>query len=80
MKKYLMQYLLQINFLCFNAALKQEKRMNYEKIKEKLTDRNLRVVAERIGMEHSKLWRLATGRTQTPLKEDLQAIATYLRK
>lgn len=79
MKKYLMQYLLQKNFLCFNAALKQEKRMNYEKIKDKLTDRNLRVVAERIGMPHSKLWRLATGRTQNPLKEDLRAIATYLR-
>jgi transcriptional regulator with XRE-family HTH domain len=54
--------------------------MNYEKIKEKLTDRNLRVVAHRIGMPHSKLWRLATGRTQNPLKEDLQLIATYLRK
>jgi transcriptional regulator with XRE-family HTH domain len=53
--------------------------MKYEQIKERLKDRNLRVVAERIGMPHSKLWRLATGRTKEPLKEDLQQIATYLR-
>ena len=50
----------------------------YLKIREQLSDRNLKVVAKRTGITHDRLWRIATGKSKRPSLEDIETIMKYL--
>lgn len=50
----------------------------YIKIQQQLSDRNLKVVAQRTGITHDRLWRIATGKSKRPSLEDIEVIMKYL--
>lgn len=50
----------------------------YLKIQQQLSDRNLKVVATRIGISHDKLCRIAKGKSKRPALEDISKIMKYL--
>lgn len=52
--------------------------MTLEQIKIDLEDRNIRIVAERIGVEYMTLLRIAQGKTKKPKKVVLDKITGYL--
>ena len=52
----------------------------YLKIQQQLSDRNLKVVAERLGIKHERLWRIASGKSKRPSMEDIEKIMNYLEK
>ena len=52
----------------------------YLKIQEQLSDRNLKIVAERTGISHYRVWRIATGKSKRPALEDIETIMKYLEK
>ena len=50
----------------------------YLKIQQQLSDRNLKVVSDRIGISHDKLCRIARGESKRPSLEDISKIMNYL--
>ena len=49
-----------------------------EDIREKLSDRNLRVVAERSGVNYGTVWRIANGVNKNPSFAAVMKIHEYL--
>lgn len=52
--------------------------MNVDTLRKQLDDRNLKVVAERIGVNYMTLLRFYSGETKKPSFEMVETIAKYL--
>lgn len=53
--------------------------MTIEQIRESLSDRNLRVVADRAGISYQTVWRIATDNTENPSHESVRKLSNYLK-
>ena len=51
--------------------------MTLDDIVNRLEDKNLKVVADRLDIAYHRLYRLAKGRARRPLLEDIEKLKTY---
>jgi hypothetical protein len=54
--------------------------MTLEQIQKALQHRNLKVVSETVGIPYYTIWRIASGKSQRPAFQDVEAIKAYLEQ
>lgn len=52
--------------------------MTLDDIKKALSDRNLAKVSESVGIPYTRLWRIASGKSERPSYQDVESLKAYL--